>query len=402
MKQKFVLAVILATILPIYATDWGVRFHDSFIENFEGSEPRNLEHFRFDGGGSKVGWQTKIEDGILKMAMNPADRAGAWYGPNYASKDFTYFGRYSLKVKIPCSQKQPNVGAVVGFYTYYNDEWGSELPPDINRNDLFDNSEIDIEWLIADPRIIYLTAWTDYQNFSDGSTRFGKIGRIINMATGQIHSTRFEHTWDWGQGVNLTSAAENSPSTIRAIPGFDASKNFYTYGFDWHSDNIRWWIINPDNERDTIVLWDYKGTKGRITQKPARLMFNFWHTNNWDVHGKPLSTQAPTDTFWVEIDWIKYEKFNDIPTSIENNRRNDSRKNNRKSQANILSIQRFPQNTLIKFDNLKNAEISLYSLNGRRLFHSPITANEILVPNFRHKTILQITQNGRTFYRTVW
>jgi len=398
MNKKLLSGIILAAILPICATDWGVKFHDSFIENFDGNQPRNLEHFRFDGGGSKVEWQTKIEDGILKIAMNPADTAGAWQGPNYASKDFTHYGRYSLRVRIPCAKSQPNVGAVVGFYTYYNDQWGTELPEDINGNGLFDNSEIDIEWLIADPQIIYLTAWTDYDERN--GTRFGKIGRIINMATGQIHSTRFEHTW--GVGVNLTGEAENSPATIRAIPNFDASRDFYTYGFDWRPDNIRWWIINPEDEKDTIVLWDYKGPKERITQKPARYSFNFWHTNNWPVVGKPNSTQAPTDTFWVEFDWIKYEKLTDIPTSIENNRRNDSRRNNRRTQANILSVQRFSQNTLIKFDDLKNAEISIYSPNGRRLFHSPITASEILVPNFRQKTILQITQNGSAIYRAVW
>jgi hypothetical protein len=390
MKQKMILTVILAMILQISA--------ESIVENFDGSAPRNLNHFNFDGGGSKVEWQTKIEDGILKIAMNPEDEAGAWQGPNYAAKKLSHFGRYSARIKIPSTEAQPNVGAVVGFYTYYNDEWGTELPKDENGNGVYDNSEIDFEWLIADPQIIYLTAWTDYQDFPDGTTRFGKVGRIINMATGTIISTEYAETW--GANVTLTGV-ENQPATIRAITNYDASKNFYTYGFDWKSDNIRWWIINPEDETDTITLWDYKGPKERITQKPARLSFNIWHTHNWPVVTKPNSIEKPIEIFWAEFDWIKYEKFEDIPTSIKNERKNNP-KNNKRSQAKILSVQKSSKQTTIKFDQLKNAEISIFSPNGRRLFHSQITNSEISVPNFQFKTILQITQNGSTIYKAVW
>jgi len=52
------------------------------------------------------------------------------------------------------------------------------------------NSEIDFEWLIANPQLIYLTAWTDCQE-KNGVEDFRKIWRIINLATGKIYSTTY-------------------------------------------------------------------------------------------------------------------------------------------------------------------------------------------------------------------
>ena len=277
-----------------------------FIENFDGNEPKKLENFYFASGGNKAEWAWKTENGILKAAMDPADKAGAWNGQNFVGEKLSHFGRYSARIKIPSAETQPNVGGVVGFYTYYNDEnSGGILPKDENKNGLVDNSEIDFEWLIANPQIIYLTAWTDYQE-KGGIVEFRKVSRIINLATGKIYSTTYAENWE--QNIKLTGV-ENQPETIAAIPDYDASKNFYTYGFDWKSDNIRWWMINPKNSADTITLWDYKGKNERITQKQAYLSLNIWHTNNWPAEEKPGSTEAPKDIFWMEFDWVKYEIF---------------------------------------------------------------------------------------------
>jgi len=279
---------------------------------FTGNDPKRFDGFYYDSGRKDDHDHTlKIENGVVMAALEKGDVAGAWNGRNFQADTLSHFGRYSARLRIPCVKNQPLIGAVVGFYTFYNDEWSDLLPPDINENGIFDNSEIDFEWLIADPQIIYLTAWTDYQEFEDGTVRFGKVGRIINMATGQIISTNFANTW--GNNVPLTGDLENYPATIRAIPNYDASKYFYTYGFDWETDRIRWWIINPEDESDTITLWDYRGPKERITQKPARLSFNFWHTNNWSVITKPNTTQAPQHTFWTEFAWVRFEGTEVLP-----------------------------------------------------------------------------------------
>lgn len=108
---------------------------------------------------------------------------------------------------------------------------------------------------------------------------------------------------------------ENLPETIPAIEGYDASAQFYTYGFDWMSDHIRWWIINPKDEKDTITLWNYRGPKERITQKPASLMINFWHTDDWSVEGVAGSTEAPRLKFQTQVDWAGYTPESEISTA---------------------------------------------------------------------------------------
>ena len=206
-----------------------------FIESFDGADlnPRNINNFSY-GSKRKTGNSNliKIENGILKIAIDENDIAGPSYGRNYSAKQLSHFGEYSARIKIPSAEKQPNVGGVIGFYTYCNDK------TDTNNNGIYDNSEIDFEWLIADPRIIYLTAWTDYQEFPDGTIKFGKVTRIINLAIGEIISTKYRKNWVDRSAV-LTGDFENRPKPIKAIPDYDASKNFYTYGFDWRSDSIQ-------------------------------------------------------------------------------------------------------------------------------------------------------------------
>jgi len=311
MKQKIILLLISITFFACTENnnsnnDNTLETNVVFIENFDGNNPKKLENFSYGTGRiTPHDNLLKIEDGILKAAIDGNDKAGAWQGRNYAANELSLFGRYSARIKIPPVETQPNVGGVVGFYTYYSDLYGNEQEKDINQNGITDNPEIDFEWLIANPKIIYLTAWTDYEEKPNG-TEFRKISRIINLATGKIYSTTYAEKW--GKITKLTDV-ENQPETIKPIPNFDASKNFYTYGFDWKTDNIRWWIINPENSADTITLWDYKGNTERITQKPAYLSFNIWHTNDWAAEEKPKSTEIPIGAFFVEFDWIKYERF---------------------------------------------------------------------------------------------
>lgn len=266
------------------------------------------DNFYYGSGGKKAAFTHTIgatstieqETKVLSLKTDPAEKAGAWQGPNFTSNNICHFGTYAARIKIPDATSQPNVGAVVGFYTYYNDEYNTTEPADINGNGLHDNSEIDFEWLIADPTVIYITAYTDYHG-PTGEAR--KIGRIINLAKGIIYKTEYAESLG-GAGTKLTGV-ENQPEILEALPGYDASKQFYTYGFDWHSDGIRWWMLHPETN-DTIVLWDYKGPQERITQKKAYLMMNIWHTDSWSVHTKSGTTEAPQEQFGVEFDWTTY------------------------------------------------------------------------------------------------
>ena len=88
---------------------------------------------------------------VLLFKIDPTDSAGAGRGPEIISNDFTYFGTYSARLKVPAVKDvQPNTGAVVGYFTYYMDN-------------VYGLSEIDFEWLVADPSIIYIGTWTGYQ-----------------------------------------------------------------------------------------------------------------------------------------------------------------------------------------------------------------------------------------------
>ena len=368
-KSPTVLAILVAACQIL-----ALNFANSFTQNFDASNLPN--DFNFGSGGqNKNTWingaDSEIEEGskVIKLAIVPENAAYPWQGPNFTSKRFTLFGRYSARIKIPGVQNQPNVGGVVGFYTYYNDLYNNEQEKDMNGNGLSDNSEIDFEWLIANPQLVYLTAWTDYEEETNDCK---KIARIVNLATGQILTTNYS-TKLGSSGTNL-SGVENNPSTIPVIPNFDASQKFYTYGFDWKTDNIRWWIINPNNEADTIVLWDYKGNTEMITQKPAFLMFNFWHTNDWAAEGKPQSKQRPNETFWAEFDWVKYEVLSDIENGGGNpiTQKNIPRS---KTAETVNAAIVNGQLNLYAFDGAKSADVALYDLRGRLLFQRNTALN---------------------------
>jgi beta-glucanase (GH16 family) len=386
MKKAIILMSFFATFFQVFTQNYS----NAFTENFDVATVTN---FFYESGGQKAeftrqsGVESQIEAGtkVMRIAMDPQDDASPYQGPNFYSNNFTLFGRYSARIKIPNVETQPGVGGVVGFFTYYNDLYANEQEKDINKNGLSDNSEIDFEWLIANPQLIYMTAWTDYEENGDCK----KVARIVNLATGQILTTNYSQKLG-GAGTPLTGV-ENQPSQIQAIAGFDASQNFYVYGFDWKSDNIRWWIIHPET-RDTVVLWDYKGNTARITQKPARLMFNIWHTNDWSAEGKPGSTQKPAQIFAAEFDWIKYEMLEDIP---DNTTRIKGAKRSKSEKGVISSVQTYSDKTVLHFNSVENADASFYTVNGRKLHEGKILKNECIIPNFSQKIIAVIKKNGK-------
>jgi|GEM_PF-293680 len=412
MKKSFILLILFTAATHILAQN--ITFMNSFTENFNTSAtPSN---FRFGSGGANrstwtSGVESEIEPGtrVMRLAMHPDNAAEPWQGPNFESTRLTQFGRYSARIKIPSVDVQPLVGGVVGFFTYYNDEYNDQLPKDENKDGLNDNSEIDFEWLIANPQLVYMTAWTDH-DVRTGTCK--KVARIVNLATGQILTTNYLNGRLGSSGVRLTGI-ENQPETIRAIPGFDASKQFYTYGFDWRTDNIRWWILNPENELDTITLWDYRENPAveerRITQKPAYLLINFWHTNNWDAEGVRGSREKPNSIFYADFDWVRYETLSDISnTAISGAQKNvTSSKVAKTVNAFIMNRQlnlSFPTGI-----NSSNANIALYDVRGRLLFESDINVTKnfasVVLPKLIAKNqmvILQIKTNDFDFAKQLF
>lgn len=266
-------------------------FHSSFKEDFNDT---SLQYFRYGSTGTKTPskWRSGIVSPsaagtkILSFKIDPLDSAGAGRGPEIISRNFTHFGTYSSRLKVPDVRKlQPNTGAVVGYFTYHMDGAAGL-------------SEIDFEWLVADPTVIYIGTWTGFNG------QLKRIGRTINLAKGIIYNTSYREGHK-GTPVML-AGQQNEPSTIPALPGYDASSGFYTYGFDWYPDRIRWWMNHPETG-EKIILWDYRGSLTGIPQNASLYRMNFWHTNEWSVETNPLSVEKPAHPYELEVDWMSYD-----------------------------------------------------------------------------------------------
>src|SRR5258706_5846073 len=210
MKQTILLALLFFMAFISNAQKDSV--YNSFIEDFNDS---TLKNFKYGSTGIKADFKWKsgvnssTEPGtkILLFKINPEDSAGAGRGPEIISNDFTHFGTYSARLKIPhVSDIQPNAGAVVGYFTYHVD-----TIPGL--------SEIDFEWLIADPTIIYIGTWTGQRG------KLKRIGRTINLAKGIIYNTVYKENYN-GVSTALTGS-QNQPEELPAIEGYDASLKFY-------------------------------------------------------------------------------------------------------------------------------------------------------------------------------
>lgn len=300
-RLSAILALSLLIPAVAMAQDPDTRFSPAFKEDFDAAKPQY-----FSGGSAPrlfFGVPSLTEKGTTVMLerIQPTDPAGAGKGPEISSTKRTHFGTYSARLRVPDVKKaQPNVGAVVGYFTYRFTQG-------------FGLSEIDFEWLIADPTLIYIGTWTSAPNNVGNLQR---VGRTINLAKGQILYTNYRSYHDGNKNHNFASDddAALSPRTIPAISGYDASKQFYVYGFDWFPDRLTWWIEHPETG-EKVILWDYQGTTPNfsgIPQPPTTYMMNFWHTNDWSVDTNPQSKQAPKYPYCLEVDWMKYEPYDEI------------------------------------------------------------------------------------------
>lgn len=304
MKKTIIISVLALCGLAFSASaqDTDSRFMRPFTENFSSSKPDN-----FGTAGSALRYYcgvpslSELGSDVMLLRINPSDPAGAGRGPEISTPKMTHFGTYSARIRVPdVKDVQPNIGVVVGYFTYrFTRGYGL--------------SEIDFEWLIADPTLIYIGTWTSDPNNVENLQR---VGRTINLATGQILYTNYRSYHDGNRNHDFASNddAALTPRTIPAITGYDASKQFYVYGFDWYPNRLTWWIEHPDTG-EKIILWDYQGTTPNfsgIPQPPTTYLLNFWHTNDWSVDTNPRSKEAPKYPYFLEIDWMKYEPYDDV------------------------------------------------------------------------------------------
>ena len=123
---------------------------------------------------------------------------------------------------------------VNGIFSYFRG--GDE-----NGNGITDNSEIDIELLCGTPNILWLTTYTDFDDFVPGRLR--KLSRKLDMRTGQ-----FEDYTDWPPEVTNQGLLEGV-----AEPGFPGDA-FYTLGFEWRENMVRYYIRLNGQEVDLFTI----------------------------------------------------------------------------------------------------------------------------------------------------
>jgi hypothetical protein len=271
----------------------------SFTEQWaESSSP----YFTFlPNGGSSISsnvTDAAAQDGkavALTLPANPGTSPGN--GPNLQSSELYGFGTYEARLKTADCSAQPNSGIISGFFTYLND--GNDLTED----GISDNSEIDFEWLCAEPNVIWLTMWTDFQ---ESPLAMKRVYRELDLATGEIRRTCYSEGYGLCTEDLTGSATEGQPSAITPIAGYNSSSAYYTYGFTWAADRMTWYVYNPSNNQK-IILWDYNGPSSRIPQRPSYYMFNVWHTSNWPPTNLPNAVEKPNSARSMLIDWVHYD-----------------------------------------------------------------------------------------------
>jgi hypothetical protein len=216
----------------------------------------------------------------LPARPSPGPRQGVTVASLYPSYRY---GTYGSRMRSADCRGQDRPGVVTGTFVYSMDH------TDANRNGLADNDEIDIEFLCAQPEVIWMTLWTDYDEARDLPR---KISRAVNLRTGKVLTTCYSTTWT--SPCTALLPGENTPATVAAVPAFNSATTFRSYTFDWQPNRVTFQTIDDLGRK--IVLWDYRGPTSRIPQKPATFMQNIWHTRNWDPPNGPSHNQPTADT----------------------------------------------------------------------------------------------------------
>lgn len=216
------------------------------------------------------------------------------------TKTLLGYGMYRARVSLATCATTEEVVNGIFTYSYAGATDGvTTLPVDGNLNGIKDNNEIDFEVLCGEPRYLWMTSWTDYQEVS-GVTTFRKVSRVVDMTTGKYYQTRpgKEGVYGYEDYVGTNTQA--------IIPGFATGGDFYEIGFDWQSTYIRFFIMIGNTE---VTLWTLDNTShpsgvSYIPKNKAYMMFNIWYTpSHWWVGN---AANSPANPSTLDVDWFKY------------------------------------------------------------------------------------------------
>lgn len=229
-----------------------VVLHDAFVEQFSAKTSEtfsfSLKENDFRYYPAFPSWNERGTD-LLLLRVDPSDPAGMTQYPCVSTKEHTFFGTYSIRLRLPdIKAVQPNVGLNAMFTLSELDE----------KNGY---STVELLWKLADPTLLYLNSIAD---------------------------------------VERSSFKVKDP-----VEGFKPSGKYYTYGFDWHRDKLSWWILDGSEK---LVMAEIQQ---KVPCFPSRLQFLLYHSKNYPVDGNANAVQAPLFQYEFEIDSISYEPYED-------------------------------------------------------------------------------------------
>lgn len=262
-----------------------------FTDDFSENSGFWTEQARVDGAATAFGVPGALaRDGNLAELRfpghpeyGPSDRVGASYATEIATNERFGFGTYRTRLAYgACDSSEETV---LSFLGYFND--GS----DHDGDGIVDDLEIDMQVICGQPRLLYLTVYTD--DDGDAGTRFRKLSRVIDFSSGEHFDT-----------TSVSSDAFESTGDDPALiwPDWSTPGSFYELGFEWHTDSIRFFVKLGNSERD---VWTLSGAE-RVPQQPVYVLYNLWHP---DLHWYPGKGAAdyPANDVVLSVDWVSFE-----------------------------------------------------------------------------------------------
>ena len=276
------------------ASAWGGTHYGMDFDYFESNR---FEKSSWSNGGMfDCTWSpNNVNFNNGQMAISINRGGNGYTAGEYRTKEYFGYGLYQVSMK-PIS----NPGVVSSFFTYTGPSDGTKW------------DEIDIEFLGYD------TTKVQFNYYTNGVANHEYL-------------------------YNL---------------GFDASKSFHTYGFNWYKGGITWYV-------DGKAV--YTATRD-IPDTPGKIMMNAWPGKGVDEWLRPFNGRTGITAYY---DWASYDapgSGSNSGSSSNNNQNNNNYNNNNNNNNNNNSN----QSSGAMFDSSKTYKIINFNsglavdVNGNR------------------------------------
>ncbi|RLB41579.1 MAG: hypothetical protein DRH12_07775 [Deltaproteobacteria bacterium] len=233
----------------------------------------------------------KTEYSYLKLTY-PSGRETV--GPDGASeadtRKFFQYGTFLAKFKAAPHKNLPKGNIISAFFTYRN-----EKLDEYEKIGMTDNHEIDFEIYSGRPNEVQIMVWRDYDSETNYLYREkpNRIGWKIDLTTGHIQRTK--NRYEFGGWEDII---EDKSDTI---PGFNATDNFYIYGFRWEPVSIEFFMIH-DGRKVRLLTYCPDRPDLFIPSLPQHIIFNTWREKD---------SAVATDDHTMEVDFVYYGEDED-------------------------------------------------------------------------------------------